>query len=146
MRKVIRALRKIPLFLLLLLVGAGVSGIAVYGKDTLYAGEEWDWKTEPYFVVVLRGIQEGIYPWEPAGAAEEAEVQDAALQALLEQAQQAAQSNTGQAQQDGSGEAGGQSGAGTDDVANGASGGDVSGNTAAGLDVSGNDVSDNDVS
>ena len=132
---------------MLLALVAAATGIAYRGRETVYAGEEWDWKKEPYFAVMLRGMKDGVSPWEAFTERETASAQDETLQALLEQAQAAAAQNgaeqAGDAAQNGAaGEADGGTAAGS---------GDVSGNHAAdgngnGADVSGNDVSGNDVS
>ena len=46
----------------------GFSAIGYMGKDTIYRDYTEDVRKTPYFVLVLDGIRDGIYPWALKGA------------------------------------------------------------------------------
>lgn len=145
-RRVKAILRRLLLWWILLITITAAACVAFIGRDTIYKEQVagWDWKKEPFFSVVLKGIKEEIYPWQIVTGTRNDE-QDATLQALLAKAQQEAgtASVSGSASAD-DGSLAANGGRGTGSA--GASGTDVSGNSASAGDVSGNSGRTSDIS
>lgn len=145
-RRVKAILRRLLLWWILLITITAAACVAFIGRDTIYKEQVagWDWKKEPFFSVVLKGIKEEIYPWQIVTGTRNDE-QDATLQALLAKAQQEAGTASvsgSTSADDGSLAANGGQGTGSA----GASGTDVSGNSASAGDVSGNSGRTSDIS
>ena len=54
---------KCKMTVLLLNMWIAFSLIGFFGRDTIYSRYQIDVKKTPYFVLVLRGVRDGIYPW-----------------------------------------------------------------------------------
>ena len=153
-RRVKVILRRLLLWWILLITITAAACVAFIGRDTIYKEQVagWDWKKEPFFSVVLKGIKEEIYPWQIITGTRKEE-QDATLQALLAKAQQdagiaggsdAASSVDGSLAADGGQGTGSTGASGTDVSGNSGSMGDVSGNSGSAGDVSGNSAAGKD--
>lgn len=59
-----KLLTKSPVFCLILLVGILLTIAAFLGRKELYVTQEHDPWREPYLTLVMKGIQEDIYPWQ----------------------------------------------------------------------------------
>lgn len=59
-----KLIKNCPLVLILISSGLLFTILAAAGFQSLYAGQQYDWKTEPLLSVVFRGIREEIYPWQ----------------------------------------------------------------------------------
>lgn len=57
-------IRTAPLFLLLLSTGILFTIAGIAGKDSIYAGQEYNPVKEPIVSVVLKGLEDEIYPWQ----------------------------------------------------------------------------------
>lgn len=64
MVKVLKEFLKCRVTIFLLLAWVTFSVIGYIGKDNIYWKYQQDIKTKPYFVLVLEGIHDGIYPWD----------------------------------------------------------------------------------
>lgn len=67
MKKIREFINKCPLFLLLASTGVLLSLLGLGGKNTVYAGQEYDPLTEPASSMVLSALNDGIYPWQIFG-------------------------------------------------------------------------------
>ena len=59
-------MKKIRYCKITILILAGwviLSAIGFLGKDTVYSRYTIDVKKTPYFVLVMQGIHDGVYPW-----------------------------------------------------------------------------------
>lgn len=61
-------IRKCPLFLLLLSSGILLTLIGLWGKNSIYATQNYDWHKMPILSVALTGLNENIYPWQMLAA------------------------------------------------------------------------------
>lgn len=59
----VKNLLKCKVTIFILLAWLAFSVIGFWGKDTIYQNYNADLKTTPYFVLVLQGIHDGVYPW-----------------------------------------------------------------------------------
>lgn len=57
-------IRTAPLFLLLLSTGILFTVAGIAGKNSIYAGQEYNPVKEPIVSVVLKGLEDEIYPWQ----------------------------------------------------------------------------------
>lgn len=57
-------IRTAPLFLLLLSTGILFTVAGIAGKDSIYAGQEYNPVKEPILSVMLKGLGDEIYPWQ----------------------------------------------------------------------------------
>lgn len=58
-----KKIRYCKITILILIGWIILSSIGYWGKDTVYRRYMIDVKTTPYFVLVMQGIHDGIYPW-----------------------------------------------------------------------------------
>lgn len=57
-------IRTAPLFWLLLSTGILFTVAGIAGKDSIYAGQEYNPVREPILSVMLKGLEDEIYPWQ----------------------------------------------------------------------------------
>ena len=59
-----RLIKKCPVFVLLLSTGLLFTLIALGGKNTIYASQEYDPVTTPVLSVMFTAVNDEIYPWQ----------------------------------------------------------------------------------
>lgn len=59
-----KLIKKCPVFLMIISVGVLLTLLAIGGRGNIYATQEYHPVKEPLLEMVLKGIQEGNYPWQ----------------------------------------------------------------------------------
>ncbi|MBP3736175.1 MAG: hypothetical protein J6I56_04065 [Lachnospiraceae bacterium] len=85
MKKFLRRLKQMPLFILLLFSTGLLSLTAYAGKDKQYGEYETDPVSEPFCAVVFQGLKDGIYPWDILTGRVRTNETEEHLEALLSQ-------------------------------------------------------------
>lgn len=57
-------MKKCPLLFWIAVSGILLTAAGIIGSTTIYEKQSFDWKKNPYLSLVIKGAQQGVYPWE----------------------------------------------------------------------------------